>query len=295
LVADLATRQYGVVSRRELLEAGLGTRAIEHRIAAGRLHKLHRGVYAVGHRVLSREGRWMAAVLAGGESAVLSHRSAAALWEIRPTSSRPPEITAPGEVARRELHSHRARLGDDEATIHRGIPVTTPARTLLDLAGIVPRHQLERAAEQAEVLHLADLTSLDALFQRYPRRKGVRVLRAVVESGRPTKLTRSELEARFLVFLDRHELPTPRVNARVPAGGRRLEVDCVWPNERVAVELDGHAWHSSRAAFERDRARDRALQAAGWRVVRITWRQVRDEPEVVARDLRRLLGLSVRS
>jgi very-short-patch-repair endonuclease len=152
------------------------------------------------------------------------------------------------------------------------------------------RHELERAAEEAERLGLVDESSFDALFALHPRRKGARVLRAIVESDRAATVTRSDFEARFLGFLDGADLPAPRVNARIRVGGRSLEVDFVWSKARVAVELDGHAYHSTRAAFERDRERDRALQAAGWRVVRVTWRQLSDEPAAVARDLKRLLA-----
>jgi very-short-patch-repair endonuclease len=127
-------------------------------------------------------------------------------------------------------------------------------------------------------------------LERHPRRPGVPRLRAVLASGRVGIVTRSELESRFLALVTAAGLPAPRVNARIPAGGRRFEVDCVWPEPRVAVELDGHAYHSTRAAFERDRARDRLLQAAGWRVIRITWRQLHDEPEAVMADLKRLLS-----
>jgi very-short-patch-repair endonuclease len=293
-IAAVAARQHGVVGRSQLTGLGLSRRAVEHRLETGRLHPLHRGVYAVGHPLVSQEGRWMAAVLAGGSDAVLSHRSAAALWELRPAVAGRVVITAPRALhARPGLELHRGRLAEDEWTTRRGIPVTTPARTLLDIVGTVPRHQLERAVEEAERQSLTDPLALDALFARYPRRKGIRLLRAVLDSGRPTKLTRSDLEARFLSFIDRHDLPTPAVNARIRAGNRRLEVDCVWPGPRVAVELDGHAYHSTRAAFERDRERDRLLQAAGWRVVRVTWRQLRDAPEAVARDLRALVTVAV--
>ncbi|HVE69597.1 MAG TPA: type IV toxin-antitoxin system AbiEi family antitoxin domain-containing protein [Solirubrobacteraceae bacterium] len=293
-IAALAARQYGLVSRAQLREHGLRRRAVEHRVEQGRLHPLHRGIYAVGHRSVSREGRWMAAVLAGGHGAVLSHRAAAELWELRPPAGGAIEATVPRSLRSRPgLRFHRVALPDHERTTHRGIPVATPARILLDLATVLRRHELERAAEEAERRALVEPAALDALFAEHPRAKGIRVLRAIADSGRPQALTRSDLEARFLRFLDRADLPTPRVNARIRAGGRRLEVDFVWPRQRVAVELDGHAYHSTRAAFERDRERDRLLQAAGWRVVRITWRQLRDDPEAVARDLRRLLAPTV--
>ncbi|MDX6671032.1 MAG: hypothetical protein QOI91_1395 [Solirubrobacteraceae bacterium] len=286
----MAGRQHGVVSRSQLLALGLGADAIDHRLAAGRLHPLHRGIYAVGHRVVSREGRWMAAVLAAGPGAVLSHRAAGALWDLRPTARAQVEVTAPRALrSRGALQMHRTELAQDERTTHRGIPVTTPARTLLDLAAVLPGPALGRAAEQAEALHLVDWASLDESLKRHPRRPGAPRLRAILDSGRVGIVTRSELEARFLALVTAAGLPAPRMNARIAVGGRRLEVDCVWPESRVAVELDGHAYHSTRAAFERDRARDRLLQAAGWRVIRITWRQLHDEPQAVLGDLKRLI------
>ena len=291
VVGALASRQHGVVSRRQLMALGLGVGAVERRLAAGRLHLVHPGVYAVGHRSLSLEARWMAAVLASGSGAVLSHRSAAGLWELRPATADPIEVASRRALRSRPgLRRRQLTLDVEERTTRRGIPVTTPARTLLDLAAVLRRHELERATEEAERRRLVDTPSLDALFTRHPRAKGVRVLRAILDAGRPATLTRSDFEARFLRFLDAADLPQPSVNARVRAGDRRVEIDMVWPGARVAVELDGHAYHSTRAAFERDRERDRLLQAAGWRVVRITWRQLLDEPRAIARDLAALLN-----
>ncbi len=292
-VADLAARQHGVVGRRQLRALGLGDDAIDHRHAAGRLHRIHRGVYAVGHAVISQEGRWAAAVLAAGDGAVLSHASAGELWELLETAPRRVEVIAPRQVAHPAIRAHLGRLAPDEVSECRGIPVTTVARTLLDLAGELPVHRLERAAEEAERRRLTGGAGLDVLLDRHPGRKGAAALRRIAESGRLDRVTRSDLEARFLSLLDAAGLPKPRVNMRVRAGGRAYELDCAWPHARVAVELDGHAYHSTRAAFERDRARDRALQAAGWRVIRVTWRQLRDEPEAVLADLRRLLAASV--
>jgi len=288
----LAERQHGVIARRQLQDLGLGRRAIGHRLERGRLLAVHRGVYAVGHRSLSRRGRWMAAVLAAGPGAVLSHRSAADLWGILQSARPRIDVTRAG---RRhgglgiELF-HCARLREDEVTKHEGIPVTTVSRTLLDLAAVLPPQRLERALREAEVRRLGDPSSLGALLERHPRRRGTAALRAILASGRlGDGVTRSELEERFLAVLDAHALPRPQINAYVRTRGRLLECDCVWWVERLAVELDGHAAHSPRTAFERDRARDRALSAAGWRVLRITWRQLHREAEAVAGDLRTLL------
>jgi hypothetical protein len=170
------------------------------------------------------------------------------------------------------------------------IPVTTASRTLLDLAAVLPRHQLERALQEAEVRRLGDMVSLEALLVRHPRRRGTATLRSVLASGRiGENVTRSDLEERFLAFLDRAALPRPETNSYVEIAGRLVECDCVWRLQRAIVELDGHATHGPRTAFEADRARDRALQAAGWRVVRITWRQLHREAEGVTADLRELL------
>src|SRR3954454_12952433 len=169
-IAELAGRQHGIVARRQLVVLGLSLDAIDDRVERHRLHPLHRGVYAVGHRAVTRDGRWMAAVLAAGEAAGRSHRSAAALWGIRETRSAKIEVTAPRERRRPGVTVWRAKLPSDEVTVHDGIPVTTPARTLLDLAAILDEHRLARAAERAEALRLTSPTSLAELVDRYPRR-----------------------------------------------------------------------------------------------------------------------------
>ena len=285
-LAALAGRQHGVVSRAQLAELGIGRGAIARRLEAGRLHPLHRGVYAVGHRALTREGAWMAAVLIA-DGAVLSHRSAAALWGIRPSEQPKVEITASQNLRPRpRLRIHRATLPGDEVTVRRGIPVTTPARTLLDLAAVVPYHHLARAATEAEIRRLSSPTSLADLVARYPRRPGTPAVRRLLETrdiGR--NVTRRELELRFLAFLDAHDVPRPHINATVD----EKEVDCLWSEQRLVAELDGFATHGTREAFERDRARDRALQAAGYRVVRITWRQLTGDAPALAGQLRALL------
>jgi very-short-patch-repair endonuclease len=229
----------------------------------------------------------MAAVLACGEDAVLSHRGAAALWQLLPSSLL--EVTAPTARGRPGIKRHRARLADDEITRERGIPVTTVPRTLFDLAAVVPRHRLERAINEAEVQRrLTDSLSLPVLLKRHPRRRGSKALRAILETG--ATLTRSDLEARFLMFVEQTRLPTPEANAHLLINGIWIECDFVWRAERVVAELDGRDTHDTAAAFERDRARDRALAAAGWRTVRVTWHQLRREPESLAADLRQILA-----
>jgi very-short-patch-repair endonuclease len=287
LIAVLAERQHGVVARRQIVALGMGSRAIDHRVRCGRLHFVHRGVYAVGHRVLSQRGRWMAGVLACGTAAVLSHRSAAALWGIRPTSRAFIDVTTPRRLhARPGLHPHRAVLPADEVTVHDGIPTTTPARTLLDLAAVIPRQALERALDEVEVLRLP---GPHTLLDRYPRRRGAATLGALVLTSRNPTPTRTELEAKFLTFLDGWGFHRPDVNTTIEG----LEVDAAWRDARLIVELDGYATHGTRRGFERDRKRDRQLAAAGWRVIRLTWREL-SGGEALARELRALLGLQAR-
>src|SRR4051794_34113200 len=202
-MAALAARQHGVVNRAQLAELGLGRHVVARMLKRGRLHTIHRGVFAVGHRNVTSDGLRMAAVLAAGQGAVLSHRSAAALWGIRESAPRQIEVTAPGERRRPGLTVHRARLPEDEITRHAGIPVTTPARTLLDLAALLDEQRLARAAERAEALRLGSPTSLADLVARYPRRPGTPKIRRLLEAGRIVETTtRSRLERRFLTLLD---------------------------------------------------------------------------------------------
>jgi Protein of unknown function (DUF559)/AbiEi antitoxin C-terminal domain len=229
----------------------------------------------------------MAAVLAGGSGALLSHRSAAALWGIRMTDRARVDVTVPSwRRSRSGFEFHHARPAEDERTEHRGIPVTTPARTLLDLAAVLDAHRLERAIDEAEVRRLADHVPLHVLVERHAGRRGVAALRRLLEAGHiGATITRSELEDRFLAFLDEHGIERPALNVRLGA----IEVDAVWPAQRLVAEIDGFAVHGTRAAFERDRARDRALQAAGHRVLRVTWRQLATDPHALAADLEALL------
>ena len=229
----------------------------------------------------------MAGVLAGRADAVLSHRSAAAHLGLRPTQAAV-AVTIPRRLRHRPgLRFHYSRLPRDEVMLHDGIPVTTASRTLFDLAAVITLGQLVRAVNQAEIRRLWDPLSLHDLLRRHPRRPGAAALRAALAlEGR---ITRSELEDRFLDFLLSTGLPRPAVNFPLWFGDRWIEADCVWSERLLIVELDGYASHGTRAAYEGDRARDRGLAAAGWRVIRVTWRQLRDEPEALARDLRALL------
>lgn len=292
LIATLAERQHGVVARRQLLALGVGEEAVEVRLRSGRLHRLHAGVYAVGHRVLSQEGRWVAAVLACGSGAVLSHRSAAALWRIRQPTSGAIEVTTGSKSrSRNAIHRHYSVLPEDEVTERDGIAVTTVPRTIFDLAATEPPHVAEAALRQAEYLRLHDRLSLPHLLSRYPRRRGSKVIGRALRHRRETAgHSHGWLEETFLPFLDRHRLPRPsQLNAWIEAGGRRFQVDCFWPSANTIVELDGFAAHGTRLAFRQDRARDRKLRVAGFGVTRIEPEQLDEEPAAIAADLRALL------
>jgi very-short-patch-repair endonuclease len=290
-VAALAARQHGVVTRAQLTALGLGRGAIEHRLATGRLYLLHRGVYAVGHPELTQEGIWIAGVFGAGSGAVLSHRSAAALWQLLLPSPDFVVVTVP--IARSPgsgIRAHASQLPAEEIAEHKGLPVTTVPRTLLDLGAVVPRLVLSRAFREGQVRSLVTARDLASLLDRHPRRRGNAAVRAMLaDAGFGSGVTRSELEAVFTRFLRRHSLPAPRRNAHLWVRGVRLEADCVWPESQVIVELDGRAFHDTATAFEQDRARDRALAAHGWTVVRVTWRQLHRDELQLARDLRHLL------
>ena len=241
-----------------------------------------------------RNGRWMAAVLACGEDAVLSHRSAAALWGVRRDDAGPIEVTTPPKWRSAEgIRRHCSRLPDDEVTIIDGIPVTTVPRTILDLAAGSPVHVVESALREAEYQRLYGSLSLPVLLQRYRGRRGVRSVKAALDRfAESPGRTRSRLEERFLPFLDRHGLPRPQLNAWLEVAGGRHQVDCLWwPPRRSWSSTAGRA-HGTRRAFREDRARDRRLRAAGYVVTRITWNQLDDEPEAIALDLRGLLEAS---
>jgi len=287
LLAALATRQHGVVGRGQLLDLGLGRGAIDARVRSGRLHVVHRGVYIVGRTKIGQRGRWVAAALAYGEGAVLSHRSAAALWGLIRAPGRIVDVTsASGRGRRPGIRLHRGRLHPNERTTQDGIPVTCVARTLLDLAEALDERGLERAFEEADRLGLLKMGAVDLACERGVGRRPVALCRRVMDRARMPHTARSPLEDRFARFCDERNLPPPSLNVEVL--GR--EVDAFWPAKQLIVELDGFAYHHHRAAFERDRARDAALQTAGYRVVRLTHRRLDREAGAVEAELRRLLG-----
>jgi very-short-patch-repair endonuclease len=287
-LALLAARQHGVVAVWQLRECGVGRGALERRLALGRLHRVHRGVYAVGHRKLQWRGVMMAAVLACGPDAVLSHRSAARLSGVRPDSRRGVDVTVAGSGRRGrpgiDLHAVRA-LDPRDITRIDGIPVTTLPRTLLDLAEVVPQDHVVRTIEEAERKRIFNRTALEELLARSPGRRGRRPLRSILTDAVIEPGTREELERRFRQVIREAGLPHPKINTLV----EDYEVDAYWPDHKLVVELDGYDTHQTRKAFEDDRERDAVLLLAGYRVVRITWRQLIRKPDEVINRLRRLL------
>ncbi len=235
----------------------------------------------------------MAAVLAYGGEAVLSYRSAGGHWELRPDNRSAIDVSVPRPAvhSRRGIQAHvTATLTGTDVTTHDGIPCTTVARTLLDLSEVVDRRGLERAIDRAEMLRRFDLRAVEDVLARAGGRRGVGVLRSVLGSWSDHGLTETEIEERFFRACDAARLPRPLANAWLRLEDREIKADFLWPAERLVVETDGRATHSTHAAFEEDRRRDQSLVLAGYRVVRFTWRQVTDEPALVAATVRALLG-----
>ena len=276
----------------QLVERGWSETAIDKRIRAGRLHRVHAGVYSVGHRLLTRQGLWMAAVLASGADALLSHWSAAALWGIRPNRRSRIDVTvAHRSRSSRAIHRHVSTVPEDERAVHEGVPVTSVHRTIFDLAAAEDIDGAVAMVKEAEYLNRWDRLSLPDLVERYPGKRGSRKVRSALQrlEEEPAGRTRSKLEERFAPFLRRRQLPLPRFNDSILLGAKRYQVDCHWPGTNRIVELDGWEGHRTRSAFREDRERDRRLAAAGYIVTRLTWNQLDDEPEAIAADLRALL------
>ena len=266
VIGRIATVQGGVVSSAQLHGVGLSAEAIQRRIRAGRLHPLHRGVYAVGHALLGPEGRWWAAILALGEAAFLSHESAAHAHGIRLTASGLVHVTVRGRGGRERhpgIKVHRPlELPSDEVTSLRGLPITAPARTL----------------DRAEHQRLIDFADLHQLLQRYPRRPGTRSLKAQLARYRGPIDVRSELERLVYQLCEARGLPLPNVNCSIEGRVR----DFYWPHCRLVVEADSYGWHRSPSALNVDRERDVELVLAGYRVLRFTYEQITQRPEWVA-------------
>jgi very-short-patch-repair endonuclease len=290
VIARLAARQHRVVARRQLLAAGIGSEAIRHRRENARLYALYRGIYAVGVPQVDPNGRRLAAVLACGDAAVLSHRAATAHLGLLVPAPGPVDVIVPGSSPRRRpgivVHATRS-LPAAEVMRRQGIPCTIAERTLIDLAGLVSAPRLERAVEQAFALRLLGGTRMREALDRAGGRRGLGTLRELLSSLLDElALTRSELERRFLRLVRSAGLPMPKVN-RHRASHR---VDFHWPPQQLVVETDGRATHDTPYGFHRDRARDLDLELAGWHVVRLSWWQVVEEPGRVAALMRARLG-----
>jgi hypothetical protein len=281
VLAELARRSHGVVTRAQLLRAGITGDEITHRLSLGALLREHRGVYRVGHRAPSVEARYLAAVWACGDGAVLSGRAAAHLWGILKGVAPPPEVTAPSEHRIEGVTTHRARSID--RTTHRGIPITTVPRTLVDLAAHLSLDALARACHEAGVLYDTTPRQVEAVLARRPRAKGAKRLRAVTSGD--VHVTLSQLERAFRKRLKEAGLPLPETNR--PAHGRR--VDCRWPDRRLTVELDSYRYHHSRHAWEQDRRREREARARGDEFRRYTYGDVVESPRLMLAELRVLL------
>ena len=292
VIARLAKLQHGVLARRQLVAIAISGSAIDHRLARGRLRRAHSGVYAVGHDALSFEGRVAAAVLAMGNGAVASHQTAAALWSILDPPDGDIHVTVP--QARRPQDGiviHRGTPPRDEVETVQGIPLTSVARTMLDLSRCQSPQAMRRLVKQAEFLGSTDARTLALILQRYPRRQGRRPLDRVVRSQHlGTGVSRSELEDRFLEFLVERGLPMPERNVVLEVGGRRFAVDCLWRDQRLVIELDSRSAHDTDGAFQDDRARDRALIAARWWPMRVTWAQLHGNRDELEADIRAVLA-----
>jgi hypothetical protein len=291
-LAELASRQHGVVSIRQLETLfGYSRATVQREVEAGRLHPLHHGVYAVGHTDLSLQGQCLAGVLAVGPGSLLSYWSAGWLWGVLSTSPRPFHVTAPGPRRLRDrspVRVHRARnLVDADRTVREGIPVTNLARTLLDLAEVLRPKRLERVLERAEKLEEFDGLEVIAVCERSRGHRGSKRLLAALGAHRPTlRVLRSDLERDFLALVEAAGLPLPATNYFVG----QYELDAYWLDHGFAVELDTFETHGSRRAFEVDRERDAALLEEGIRTIRVTDRQIEARPDEVIRRLSKLLA-----
>jgi hypothetical protein len=287
-IAELAGRQHGVIGRAQLRKLGLDRSAVWRRVAAGVLHPVHAGrVYAVTLAPLSMRARYLAAVLACGDRAALSHRAAADLWGMRPNATRL-EVSVPQEGGRAEgVQVHRTRmLAPQDFTVQDAIPVTSVARTLLDLSAVVRPHELAKAIDRAERLRLFDLKAVTDVLERAKGRRGARALRRAIAAYEPST-QKSELERRFKKLLEATtDIPNPLFNAAVEGETGTHEVDAFWPEARLAVQLDGFEFHRTRRDRERDADSDADLELAGLRVMRLTWDDVAVHGERTLRRLR---------
>jgi very-short-patch-repair endonuclease len=284
VVGRIASASHGVVTRAELLQAGITREEIRRRLQTGALLREYPGIYRVGHRAPSLEARYMAAVRACGRDSLLAGRAAGYLWGLLKGSAPPPEVIAPTDRCVRGLVTHRCRrMGAEDAAVWRGIPVTTAARTLVDLSSALAVAELARACHEAGIRHKTTPAQIEAVLARRHSSPGAGKLRRILRGD--VRVTLSGLEARFLARVRHAELPLPQTNR--PAGGRR--VDCRWPERRLTVELDGYEYHHSRYAWEQDRRREREARARGDEFRRYTYGDVFDQPRFMLAELRVLL------
>jgi very-short-patch-repair endonuclease len=283
-ISRLAAAQHGVLTTAQLLACGLTRRQILVRVRDGELHRLHRGVYAVGHTALPEFGLEHAAILAAGEGAALSHTSAGWIWRVIDRLAGPVHVTLRGRLIRSrpgiEIHRGDALTTADIRT-REGLPLTSPARTLIDLASQLDRAGWERALSEARFRRLIRDGELEAALERAGTRPGTAAVRDHLRREAGPQITQSEAERRFLSLVRGAGLPEPRTQQRVEG----FRVDAVWPERRLIVELDGLTGHGHRSAFERDRRRDAILVARGWRVIRFTWPQLHGQPLYVIATL----------
>jgi len=240
------------------------------------LHPLHGGVYAVGHLAPVELGAETAALLACPDGAVLSHRTAAALWKLRPPIGGDVHVTIGEKQGQRAgIHTHRTRrLDPQDIRTYELLPVTSPARTVLDLANLERVREVERALEEGIVRRILRVSDVEDVLSRASGLHGAPVLAGILERRRGPTVTRSEAEERFLALIRDALLPVPEVNVSIHG----YEVDFLWRAQRLVVEVDGYAYHGNRGAFERDRRKDAQLHAAGLSTMRVTWLQMQDEP-----------------
>jgi hypothetical protein len=278
----LAGSQHGVVTRAQLLGAGITLAELEHRLGTGALLPVHRGVYRVGHRAPSVEARYLAAVMACGEGALLSGRAAAHLYGLIKGPAPAPEVTTRTQRRVPGVTTRRSRQ-PDPGTTWRNIPITTVARTLVDVAADLPLDALARACHEAGVKHRTTPRHVEAVLARRPNTPGARKLHSILRGD--TRVTLSKLEKRFLQLLRQEGLALPQTNR--PAGGRR--VDCRWPQQDLTIELDSYQFHNSRHAWEQDRHREREARARGDEFRRYTYGDVFEYPAHMLTELRALL------
>jgi hypothetical protein len=294
-VGRLAVAQNGVVTREQLEGLGLNDQAIAKRVARSRLYRVNQRVYSLTPGVMTERGKFMAAVLACGPGAVLSHRSAAYLWGLVQTWEDPIDVTAPNRRGRSPggvaAHRDRSLQPIDKTSLH-GVPCTSVARTLLDFAGVAPEWEVRRAVAEAEVLRILDRPRLRALLRRSRRRRGVARLRLILDTIHPqTKRTRSELERLFLGVCASRAVPEPEVNVWLPApDGRRYQADFLWRDAELIIEADSRRFHDTDSAFVSERKRQQQLELAGWRVSRCTWEEVEQEPRRLALTVQGLIA-----